>query len=57
MLLRIVVAVVCLIAAAFLVGAATGCTVHFKASDLELDSQSNTTYRLQSMSLFDGEGS
>lgn len=29
-----------------------GCTVHFKATDVELDTVANTTYELDKMSLF-----
>lgn len=37
-----------------------GCTLHFKAKELELDAerqriQNNVTYELQSAGLFDGE--
>ncbi|MBA7612280.1 hypothetical protein ES703_19516 [subsurface metagenome] len=38
----------------------SGCTLHFKATDVELDAerqrvQSNTTYELDSMSILHGE--
>ena len=48
------IVVVSLLLAAVVLAAAGGCTVRFKASDVELDSVSNATFELQSMSLFDG---
>lgn len=55
MKISVVGIVVAVFVAAVLVVAATGCTVRFKASDVELDSVSNRTFELQSMSLLDGE--
>lgn len=51
--------IVWICAALFLVAALQGCTIHFKASEVELDAerqrvQKNVTYELDSMSLFDG---
>ncbi len=34
--------------------ACQGCTVRFKASEVELDTVANQTYELESVSLFDG---
>ena len=34
--------------------ACQGCTLRFRAKDVELDSVANQTYELESVSLFDG---
>lgn len=35
--------------------ACQGCTIHFKATDVELDTEKNTTYMLERIDFFAGE--